>query len=123
MVRLKTRWEDWESDGPGPFTFRAVIGTLIRGLRVRGLIQGEFDKKAYDSLMQECYSALTEPEEWWAEIPVALHRGRTPQQAELDHQIHRAVQRLWTKAVDTDTYDKPEWNELQAMLVRRGVYH
>lgn len=103
MVRMNTRWSDGESDGPGPYTFRIVLGKLIRGLYVKGLIDRDADHKAFDELMRECYAALTEPEAWWAEIPVAIHSGRTPQQAELDHRIHRAMQRLWSKAVDTPT--------------------
>ena len=119
MVRLKTRWSDWESDGPGPFTFRKVLGTLIEGLYLKGLIDGYPDKKAFDSLMQECYSALTEPEEWWEEIPFELHGGRTPQRVELDRRIHLAFHHLWTMAGSTH-YVKAEWMQFAELLRELG---
>jgi len=72
----------WGPGVGGPIAFRAVP---------------QPDQKAFDELARECYAALTEPDEGWAEIPVVLHRGRTPQEAELDHRIHRAIQRLWGK--------------------------
>ncbi|MDT8369215.1 MAG: hypothetical protein RQ745_08395 [Longimicrobiales bacterium] len=119
-MRLKTRWSDWESDGPGPYSFALVLGKLLRGLRLKGLITAEPDTRAFRELMQECYLALTEPEEWWAEIPTSLHTGYTPQMAEVDEKIHQRFHQLWT-AAGTTHYEKAEWNELYSLLVQRGV--
>lgn len=118
MVRLKTRRSDWQQDYPDPYVFRSVLGTLIRGLYRRGLIQGRLDRDAQEMLMRECYRALTDPEAWWAEIPLVLHTGRTPQQAELDEKIKLAFHHLWTKA-GTTHYVKKEWMELEGLL--RGL--
>lgn len=120
-MRLKTRWSDWESDGPGPYTFRLVVNRLLRGLRLKGLITAEPGKPEFDELMQECWGALTEPEEWWADIPVVLHGGRTPQMTELDDRILNQMHMLWTAAVGTPGYDKSKWKTLDVLLCERGV--
>lgn len=120
-MRLKTRWSDWESDGPGPYTFRLVMHRLLRGLRLKGLITAEPGRPEFDELMQLCWGALTQPEEWWADIPVVLHGGHTPQMVELDEQILKQMHMLWTADVGRPGYDKSKWKKLDLLLCTRGV--
>lgn len=41
--------------------------------------------------------------------------------AEFDQQLVSLFQHLWTKAVETEDYDKQEWLRLQKMLLQRGI--
>ncbi|MDT8369742.1 MAG: hypothetical protein RQ745_11080 [Longimicrobiales bacterium] len=112
--------ENPTNDGPGPFTFRAVIGTLILGLHRKGLITGPLHRARYAQLLAACEEALHDPEAFWAEIPVALHDGRTPQLRDLDREIQRAFLHLWRRAAVGPDYDRSAWEELEALMRRRG---
>lgn len=119
-MRLKTRWSDWEADGPGPYTFRAVMSTLVNGLSQAGMIEGTLDRATWDELMQACYLAVTDRDAFWATIPETYRDRRTPHERDLDKEINRAFHRLWTKAVGQEGYDKEEWKRLEGLMWTLG---
>jgi len=118
-VRLKTRWSDWEADGPGPYSFRAVMGTLILGLKQAGLISGPLHRDRYNQLMQACYQAITDHDAFWAMIPEKIRDGRTAHERDLDEEVSRLFHHLWTQAGSTH-YEKEEWKRMEGLLRRLG---
>jgi len=118
-VRLKTRWSDWEADGPGPYTFRAVTGTLIMGLKEAGLITGPLHRDRYNQLMQACYQAITDQDAFWEMVPEKVRDGRTPPKRDLDKEVSQHFHHLWTKA-GTTYYEKDEWLRMERLLWELG---